>query len=67
MYRRYALGPGVVNKVKKRTTTVTLGIPVRREEVPDLVPPVPEGADANGTPYATDRLKGGLYILELTV
>jgi hypothetical protein len=51
--------------------------PFRPEEVAYFVPPVPEGTDANGINdihvdengilYVTDRLKGGLYILELTV
>jgi hypothetical protein len=51
--------------------------PFRPEEVAYFVPPVPTGADANGINdihvdengilYVTDRLKGGLYILELTV
>ena len=49
--------------------------PFRPEEVAYFVPPVPEGAPANAINdvfvdenriiYAVDRLKGGLYILEL--
>lgn len=49
--------------------------PYRPEEVAYFVPPVPEGApsnsindvfvDENRIIYAVDRLKGGLYILEL--
>ncbi len=51
--------------------------PFRPEEVAYFVPPVPEGApsngindvyvDENGIMYVVDRLKGGLYILELTL
>ncbi|MDP6548862.1 MAG: hypothetical protein QF659_02165 [Dehalococcoidia bacterium] len=51
--------------------------PFQPREVAYFVPPVPSGAGANSvndvyvdenrTIYAVDRLKGGLYILELTV
>ena len=51
--------------------------PFRPEEVAYFVPPVPEGAPSNGINdvyvdenaimYVVDRLKGGLYILELTL
>ncbi len=51
--------------------------PFRPEEVAYFVPPTPEGAasngvndvfvDENGILYVVDRLKGGLYILELTL
>ena len=51
--------------------------PFQPEEVAYFVPPVPEGApsngindvyvDENGIMYVVDRLKGGLYILELTL
>ncbi len=51
--------------------------PFRPEEVAYFVPPVPDGApsngindvyvDENGIMYVVDRLKGGLYILELTL
>ena len=51
--------------------------PFRPEEVAYFVPEIPEGApsngindvyvDENGIMYVVDRLKGGLYILELTV
>jgi hypothetical protein len=51
--------------------------PFQPREVAYFVPPVPPGAQANSvndvyvdenrTIYAVDRLKGGLYILELTI
>ncbi len=51
--------------------------PFRPEEVAYFVPEIPEGApsngindvyvDENGIMYVVDRLKGGLYILELNV
>ena len=51
--------------------------PFRPEEVAYFVPEIPEGApsngindvyvDENGIMYVVDRLKGGLYILELTI
>ena len=51
--------------------------PFRPEEVAYFVPDIPEGApsngindvyvDENGIMYVVDRLKGGLYILELTL
>ena len=51
--------------------------PFHPEEVAYFVPDIPEGApsngindvyvDENGIMYVVDRLKGGLYILELTV
>ncbi len=51
--------------------------PFRPEEVAYFVPEIPEGApsngindvyvDENGIMYVVDRLKGGLYILELTL
>ena len=51
--------------------------PFRPEEVAYFVPAIPEGAtangindvfiDENGILYVVDRLKGGLYILELTI
>ncbi len=51
--------------------------PFHPEEVAYFVPEIPEGApsngindvyvDENGIMYVVDRLKGGLYILELTV
>ena len=51
--------------------------PFQPEEVAYFVPPIPEGAtangindvyvDENGIMYVVDRLKGGLYILELTL
>ena len=51
--------------------------PFRPEEVAYFVPEIPDGApsngindvyvDENGIMYVVDRLKGGLYILELTV
>ena len=51
--------------------------PFQPEEVAYFVPPVPAGAasngindvyvDENGIMYVVDRLKGGLYILELTL
>jgi hypothetical protein len=51
--------------------------PFQPEEVAYFVPQIPEGApsngindvyvDENGILYVVDRLKGGLYILELTV
>ena len=51
--------------------------PFRPEEVAYFVPPIPEGAtangindvyvDENGILYVVDRIKGGLYILELTL
>ena len=49
--------------------------PFRPEEVAYYIPPVAEGAggvhmndvyvDENGLIYAVDRVKGGLYILEM--
>ncbi|MDE2779700.1 MAG: hypothetical protein OXI91_08500 [Chloroflexota bacterium] len=51
--------------------------PFRPEEVAYFVPEIPDGApsngindvyvDENGIMYVVDRLKGGLYILELTI
>ena len=51
--------------------------PFQPEEVAYFVPPVPEGAaslgindvyvDENRIMYVVDRIKGGLYILELTI
>ena len=47
------------------------------QEVAYFVPPIPAGAEANsindvhvdenGIMYVVDRIKGGLYILELTI
>ena len=51
--------------------------PFQPQEVAYFVPPIPEGAascgindvyvDENGIMYVVDRIKGGLYILELTI
>ena len=51
--------------------------PFQPEEVAYFIPEIPEGADANGINdvhvdengimYVVDRIKGGMYILELTI
>ena len=51
--------------------------PFQPQEVAHFVPPLTEGAssvgindvhvDKNGIIYLTDRIKGGLYILELAI
>ena len=51
--------------------------PFQPEEVAYFVPEIPEGAEANGINdihvdengimYVVDRIKGGMYILELNI